>query len=44
VARVHCLRCDLIERDENKAALREPRVRKFESCLTDAEVTHHQDI
>ena len=43
-AGVHGLRRDLVERDQHEGPLGEPRMRNLETCLTEAEVTQHQDI
>ena len=44
MAGVDRLRRDFTERHEDKRSLIEPRMRNLESCLTEAEVTQHQDI
>lgn len=44
VAGMDGLRCDLVKRNQYEGSPGEPRMRNFESCLAETEVTQHQDI
>jgi hypothetical protein len=44
MARVDGQRSDLVQRNEDEAAICEARVRKLEIRFTELKVSHHQDI